>query len=150
MQKHQQECKGVEEGEYSTYLVLATLNTGNPAVTKNRDQQRASLSLILHAGATDSQSTRNSAQIIQEINVRYEGFLTAQWKRIHLPMPKMRVPSLGQEDSPGEGNGIPLQYSCLGNPMDRGAWWAYSPWGCTRVGHDLVTEQQQGAMRSLS
>ena len=25
---------------------------------------------------------------------------------------------------PGEGNGNPLQYSCLGNPMDRGAWWA--------------------------
>ena len=24
----------------------------------------------------------------------------------------------------GEGNGIPLQYSCLANPMDRGAWWA--------------------------
>ena len=24
----------------------------------------------------------------------------------------------------GEGNGSPLQYSCLGNPMDRGAWWA--------------------------
>ena len=26
--------------------------------------------------------------------------------------------------SPGEGNGNPLQYSCLGKPMDRGAWWA--------------------------
>ena len=25
--------------------------------------------------------------------------------------------------SPGEGNGYPLQYSCLENPMDRGAWW---------------------------
>ena len=25
---------------------------------------------------------------------------------------------------PGGGNGYPLQYSCLGNPMDRGAWWA--------------------------
>ena len=32
--------------------------------------------------------------------------------------------SLGREDSPGEGNGNPLQYSCLENPMDRGAWWA--------------------------
>ena len=31
-------------------------------------------------------------------------------------------PGLGR--SPGEGNGNPLQYSCLGNPMDRGAWWA--------------------------
>ena len=26
--------------------------------------------------------------------------------------------------SSGEGNGNPLQYCCLGNPMDRGAWWA--------------------------
>ena len=26
--------------------------------------------------------------------------------------------------SPGGGNGIPLQYSCLKNPMDRGIWWA--------------------------
>ena len=31
---------------------------------------------------------------------------------------------LGLERSPGEGNGNPLQYSCLGNPMDRGAWQA--------------------------
>ena len=38
-------------------------------------------------------------------------------------MLETRVQSLGWEDSPGEGNGNPLQYSCLGNPMDRGAWW---------------------------
>ena len=31
--------------------------------------------------------------------------------------------------SPGEGHGSPLQYSCPENPMDRGAWWGYSPWG---------------------
>ena len=32
------------------------------------------------------------------------------------------IPRLGR--SSGEGNGTPLQYSCLENPMDRGAWWA--------------------------
>ena len=32
------------------------------------------------------------------------------------------IPGWGR--SPGGGNGNPLQYSCLGNPMDRGAWWA--------------------------
>ena len=32
------------------------------------------------------------------------------------------IPGLGR--CPGEGNGHPLQYSCLGNPMDRGAWQA--------------------------
>ena len=30
----------------------------------------------------------------------------------------------GLERAPEEGNGDPLQYSCLGSPMDRGAWWA--------------------------
>ena len=30
---------------------------------------------------------------------------------------------LGSARCPGEGNGNPLQYSCLRNPMDRGAWW---------------------------
>ena len=38
-------------------------------------------------------------------------------------MQEMRVPSLGREDPPGGENGNPLQYSCLENPMDRGAWW---------------------------
>ena len=32
------------------------------------------------------------------------------------------IPGLG--GSPGEGSGYPLQYSCLENPIDRGAWWA--------------------------
>ena len=32
------------------------------------------------------------------------------------------IPGLGR--FPGEGNGNPLQYSCLENPMDREAWWA--------------------------
>ena len=43
------------------------------------------------------------------------------------------IPGWGR--SPGEGNSNPLLYSCLENPMDRGAWWAtYRPWG-HRVGH---------------
>ena len=45
----------------------------------------------------------------------------------------------GLERTPGEGNGNPLQYSCLENPMDRGAWQA-TVHGVTRVGHDLVTK----------
>ena len=39
----------------------------------------------------------------------------------------------------GEGDGNPLQYSCLENPMGRGAWWA-PVHGITRVGHDLATK----------
>ena len=38
--------------------------------------------------------------------------------------------------SPGEGNGNPLQYSCLENPMDGGAWLATLSMGSQRVGHD--------------
>ena len=36
------------------------------------------------------------------------------------------IPGSGR--SPGEGNGNPLQYSRLGNPMYRGAWWATVHW----------------------
>ena len=39
-------------------------------------------------------------------------------------MQEIQVQSLGQQDSPGERNGNPLQYSCLENLMDRGAWCA--------------------------
>ena len=41
------------------------------------------------------------------------------------------IPGLGW--FPGEGNGYLLQYSCLKNSMDRGAWWATSPWGCKQL-----------------
>jgi len=39
----------------------------------------------------------------------------------------------------GEGNSNPLQYSCLGNHMDRGAWRA-AVHGVARVRHDLATK----------
>ena len=49
-------------------------------------------------------------------------------------------PSLipGSGRSSAEGNGTPLQCSCLENTMDRGAWWAAVPWGCKESG---TTEQ---------
>ena len=49
------------------------------------------------------------------------------------------IPQLGRY--PGDGNGNSFPYSCLGNLMDRGAWWA-SPWGHTES-DTAVTEQQQ-------
>ena len=45
------------------------------------------------------------------------------------------IPGLGR--SPGEGNGNPLQYSCLGNPMNRGDLWA-PVYGVAKVRHDLA------------
>ena len=46
------------------------------------------------------------------------------------------IPGSGR--SPGGGHGNPLQYSCLENPMDRGAWWA-SPWVCKESDMTEVT-----------
>ena len=62
--------------------------------------------------------------------------LVAWWK-ICLP-----VRSLKFERAPGEGNGRPLQYSCQGNPMDRGIWRA-TVHGLQRIRHDLTAKQQQ-------
>ena len=47
------------------------------------------------------------------------------------------IPGLGR--SLGEGNGNPLHYSCLKNPMERGAWQA-TVHGVVRVEHDLATK----------
>ena len=49
----------------------------------------------------------------------------------------------GSGRSPEEGNDSPLQCSCLGNPMEREAWWATVHGVSRRVRHDLGTKQQQ-------
>ena len=48
----------------------------------------------------------------------------------------------GSETSPGEGHGNPLQYSCLGNSLDKGTCQALVH-GVASIGHDLATKQQQ-------
>ena len=62
----------------------------------------------------------------------------------NLPMQETRdetsIPGWGR--SPGEGNDNPLQYSCLENPHGWSCLMAYSPWGCKRVRHDLMTKHQ--------
>ena len=50
------------------------------------------------------------------------------------------IPGLGR--SPGEGDGNPIQYSCLGNPMDRGAWRASV--------HEVAKSQKQQSTHSLN
>ena len=50
------------------------------------------------------------------------------------------IPELGR--SPGERNGNPLHYSCLENPMDRGAWQA-TVHGVLRIRYNLATKPQQ-------
>ena len=61
------------------------------------------------------------------------------------------IPGLGR--SPGEGNGNPLQYSCLENPMDGGAWWApvhSVAKSRTRLSQLLEKKWGTGHTRSLS
>ena len=54
------------------------------------------------------------------------------------------IPRSGR--SAGEGNGNPLQYSCLENPMDRGAWQA-TVHGVTRVRHNLAKSNAIGTWK---
>ena len=59
------------------------------------------------------------------------------------------IPGSGR--SSREGNDNPPQYSCLGHPMDRGAWWLQAM-GFRRVGHKLVTKHhnsEEGQSLSL-
>ena len=64
--------------------------------------------------------------------------MVVQWQRIYLQCRRLgSTPGSGR--SLGEGNGNPLQYSCLENSMDRGAWWAIVL-GWQRVRHDLATK----------
>ena len=48
------------------------------------------------------------------------------------------IPGLGR--SPGKGNGYPLQYSCLGNPIDRRVWWIIVQGAAKNQRHYLMTE----------
>ena len=71
----------------------------------------------------------------------------AQWlkKKKNLPANAGDMGSIPESGiSPRRGNDNPLQFSCLGNPMDRGAWGA-AVHGVARVGHDLATEHMQCA-----
>ena len=49
--------------------------------------------------------------------------------------------------SPGEGNGIPLLYSCLGNPMDREAWWVIIHGVAEDSRHNLAIEHACTALK---
>ena len=64
------------------------------------------------------------------------GFPGGSVVKICLPMQETWVRSLGWEDPLEEEMTTHSQYSYLRNPMHRGAWEGYSPWGCKRVEHD--------------
>ena len=55
---------------------------------------------------------------------KYRVSQVAQWQTANAGGTRDLSSNPGVGRSPGEGNDNPLQYSCLGNPKDRGAWWA--------------------------
>ena len=70
----------------------------------------------------------------EEMRVASEGFGSDGKKSACNAGDPGSIPGSGR--SPGERNGYPLQYSCLVNPMNRGAWQAIVSMGLQRVGHD--------------
>ena len=72
---------------------------------------------------------------LQDLQETIRASLVAQTVKNLPAMQDIQVRSLGQEDSPRERNGNPLQYSCLGNPMDRG----HCPWQRVRLDWATLT-----------
>ena len=71
-------------------------------------------------------------------------------KKKKLPAMQKTLDSPGQEDSPGEGNGNPLQYSCLENLKDRGARWQDSRASTTITGVFCVLFSPEGLSFSIN
>ena len=66
------------------------------------------------------------AMVFPVIMYGYESWIVKKAERLAFPFRNAGDPGSipGSGKFPGEGNGNPLQYSCLGNPMDTGTWWA--------------------------
>ena len=78
-----------------------------------------------------------AAQILYLLDVKSLGFPGSSVAKKKKKNPPANVRDMGDigsipglRRSPGGGNSNPLQYSCLDNPMDRGACGLQSPWGC--------------------
>ena len=78
---------------------------------------------VFHKNTNDNFEKNLNSQCLYEYLYHQQGFLVSQMiNRLPAASDSGSIPGLGR--SPGEGNGNSLQNSCLGNPMDRGAWWA--------------------------
>ena len=72
-------------------------------------------------------SSYHSKILRHDTNTLYFGNLSVHlpgWQGVNWDSGHVTFPNWGPNGAYGEGNGTPLQYSCLENPMDRGAWWA--------------------------
>ena len=86
----------------------------------------------VHAKPTSKENCGRNAPSLVKLSLfatprSLQGSLGGSVVKNHLSMQETQVPSLGREDHV-EKDSNPLQYSCLGNPMIRGAWAGYSSW----------------------
>ena len=89
-----------------------------------------------HSPVRHYQSTMHVAFMILSI-VCSDRFTRMTFFLVFLPFDNFRIID-HPIPHPGEGNSNLLQFSCLGNSMDKGAWWA-TVHGVSRVRHDLLT-----------
>ena len=87
----------------------------------------SSSKLSLYPKSTALFSLNYSSVFILDVTFSEKAFLTTLYPQ-RIPRPWISVLNYFSYDFLGEGNGNPLQYSCLENPMDRGAWWAAVHW----------------------
>ena len=102
---HHSMVVGLLTGHHSGRVVVPTGSFGDKWTTSTGIQGSGGRLVTLHMVTTARRQTEVSACHFRRWVSREVG-----------------APGLGR--SPGEGNGNPLQYSCLGSPMERGAWWA--------------------------
>ena len=110
--------------EYIFFLYLGSdlFNTGNLYSLEVRD-----IFLIIPSSKNKGENKTRISHLGESLyhigKILPDSMITV----LHENLPAMQetqVRSLDQEDSPGEGNGNLLQYSCLEHPMNRGAGWA--------------------------
>ena len=106
----------------------------NPGIKLSLPHSRQILYCLSHQGRPDKTfSVKYLVGVKLMDNKRHDlgNFLVVQWLGLITLAAKglSLIPGLGR--SPGEGNGYPLQYSCLENAMDRGPFWA-TAYGVTK------------------
>ena len=120
----------------STFWAFACLILANAPLTKSHDQiQMTEVKYMLVLDGRSLRVILKSKRLYTELG--FPGGSDDK-ESICSAAALGSIPRVGR--SPGGGHGSPLQYSCLENPMDRGAWWLQSM-GSQRVGHDRATKR---------
>ena len=100
----------------------------NSSISGNRDLERRSdlptFTQLIHSKGENNPGIQNLSLGLCILLLLVQGFLGGSDGKESACNAGDLDSIPGLRRSPGEGNGNPLQYSCLGNPMERGAWYA--------------------------